>query len=332
MAKNLRAIKTSFIISIVFISLLLSITPSAPAKLVTYESILQIEYDENAVNTAVFQPDGPPVSIPLTIRFKVEIPPAFIRNFALRILFLQTFIITSAHIRLSILNPPDWAAVSIPNADVYPDIDTEFQEVRSSVVIAAHDDAPAEGFVLNLKAEHDFLLNAHVAPQQAFLNINFQPGYIPLIDVYTEKPSRVVGPQEAVTFPIKITNLGNKQTLVTARIIDYPKGWAPLLSQSQIVIPAASDAGTNIGEMIFSITPPYGFGWHNELETITLEFTPEFSPPQPNTSAYTGTPVPFQVTIRNRGFSTPGFESIAVILSAIIVISILIKKRSKYRI
>jgi len=78
--------------------------------------------------------------------------------------------------------------------------------------------------------------------------------------------------------------------------------------------------------MSFSITPPYGFGWHNELETITIEFTPQFSPPQGNASSNIGTPVPFQVIIRSRGFSTPGFELIGVFL-ALIIISIIIKKQ-----
>jgi len=327
MTKHLRAIKVSFIIgtllSLSFLSIALS-SPSASAKLITFESVLELDYDTQAVNDATFQPDGPPVSIPITVKFKLEMPSIILTNIFLRLLFLQTIIITSARVKLTVLNDPDWAAVSITNPNPYVDIDTNTVETTTSVVIAAHDDAPAEGFSLKLKAETDPLLNNHVPARDAYLDIVFQPGYIPLIDVYTEEPSRIVGPQDTVNFPIRITNLGNKQTLVTIRVVDYPQGWTPLLSQSQVIIPSA-ESGNNIGYLSFSITPPFGFGWHNDLETITLELTPQFSPPQGNMSGYIGTPVPFQMTIRNRGFSTPGFEMVIMII-AMIAVAIIIKK------
>ncbi len=327
MRKNFRTVKASLIISIVLFSTLFAITPTSSAKLITYEAVLEMDYDESAVNEAVFQPDGPPVSIPISLRFKAEVPPAFLSSIPLRILFLQTFIITSAQIRLSVINNPDWAAISITNPTPYVEIDSEFATTQTSIVIAAHDDAPAEGFSLKIKAETDQLLNKHVPAKEAYMDIVFQPGYIPLIDVYTEDPSRVVGPQETVTFPVRITNLGNKQTIVTAKIIDYPENWSPLLSQAQIIIPSAEGAGeNNVGYLSFSITPPYDLGWHNDLETITLEFTPEFSPPQANRSRFVGTSVPFQVTIRSRGFSTPGFETVGLLFAAVILIA-LFKKR-----
>jgi len=327
MIKHLRAIKVSFIIGIILSLSFLSITnsnPPASAKLLTFEPVLEMDYDTQAVNDAVFQPDGPPVSIPLTIRFKVQMPPQILKSIWLRIIFLQTFIVVSARVKLTVLNDPDWAAISITNPNPYVDIQTEMVETQTSIVIAAHDDAPAEGFTLKLKAETDPLLNNHVPARDAYVDIVFQPGYIPLIDVYTEKPSRIVSPQETVNFPIRITNLGNKQTLVTIKIVDYPKGWTPLLSQTQVIIPSA-ESGNNIGYMSFSITPPFDFGWHNDLETITLELTPEFSPPQGNMSGYVGTPVPFQMTIRSRGFSTPGFE-IVIMIIAMIAVSIIMKR------
>lgn len=330
MKKHLGKAKASLIIGFVFVSTLLAIVPSTSAKLLTYNAVLSLSYDADAVNNAVFQPDGAPYNIPINIKFKVEIPPIFISNLALRLIFLQTMIITSASVKITVLNPPTWAAVSINPSPQYVDINNTFSEAQAILSIAAHADAPSEGFSLNLKAETDSLLNGHVASQVASLDIVFKPGYIPLIDVYTENPTRIVGPQETVTFPIKITNLGNKQTLVTARIINYPNGWSPLLSQSQITIASVKE-GNNVGYLSFSITPPYGMGWHNELETITLEFTPQFSPPSGNISNNIGTPVPFQVTVRNRGFSTPGFEVAGLFLAVLgtVAITMIKKQRNK---
>jgi hypothetical protein len=326
---HLRKAQASLIIGLILVGTILSVVPSGSAeKFLTFEAVLEARYDADAVTDAIFQPDGAPVNIPIYLKFKVEVPPAFMAM-PLRLIFLQTFIITSAAVKITILNPPTWAAVSINPSPAYINIDTVFQETEAVLTIAAHDDAPAEGFVLKLKAETDYLLNKHVGPKEAFCDITFQPGYIPLIDVYTDNPTRIVGPQETVVFPIKITNLGNKRTLVTGRIINYPEGWSAQLSQSQITIPSAAE-GNNVGMISLSIIPPYGFGWHNDLEDIYLDFTPEFSPPSSNNSAYTGTPVPVQLTVRSRGFSTPGFETAGMLLSigiAIALISIIYKRK-----
>jgi hypothetical protein len=316
--------------TVLLLSAIIIIFPSVSAidKFFTYDSQLEVTYDEDVLNTVVFQPDGPPVTIPITIKHMVYVPDAIFSGFLLRILFLQTFMITSAQINLEIINPPEWAAMSLSNANPYVEIDTEEKSAETSLIIAAHDDAPAEGFTLQVKASIDPLLNNHVNAQEVYINIIFQPGYIPLINLYSESPNIVVSPQETVNIPIEITNLGNKQTIVRAKIIDKPDGWATLLPQSQIIIPSASDPGDNKELLTFSVTPPYGFGWHNEIETLILEFTPEFSPPTSgsNRSAFIGTPVQFQVNIRNRGFSTPGYEFVFLI-AAISIILILSKKR-----
>lgn len=332
MRKHLNFLKVGFII-ILLITTTLSFAPTVSAeKFFQFDSMLTLDYEAEVVNEAVFQPDGPSVSIPINIKYQVFVPDSFISNPALRLLFLQTFIITNAQIKLTVVNPPDWAAISLANPNPYVPISTETQETQTTLQIAAHKDAPAQGFSLRIQAETDPVLNGHVPSQEAYLDIQFQPGYIPLINVYTAEPNVVVAPQETVNFPIEITNLGNKETIVRARITDKPDGWATLLPQSQIIIPSARGGGDNTDTLTFSVTPPYGFGWHNELETISLEFTPEFSPPQGggNTSAFVGSPVQFQVTLRNRGFSTPGYEFILV-LAAIGIILFVGRKWRKFQ-
>ena len=330
MKTHLRKTRASLMIGLILVGTILSIVPSSSAaKFLTYDAVLVVTYDPEAVNQAIFKPDGPAVNIPIIIKYKVDVPPTFITEPALRFIFLQTIIITSAAVKMTILNPPTWAAVSINPSPAYVNIDSQFNQTTAVLTIAAHDDAPAEGFVLNIKAETDPVLNNHVAAKEAFVDITFQPGYIPLIDVYTESPTRIVGPQETVIFPIKITNLGNKRTLVTARILSYPEDWSVQMSQTQITIPSAAD-GNNIGYLSCSVIPPFGFGWHNDLETINLDFTPQFSPPQGNNTDYIGTPVAFQITVRNRGFSTPGFETGGMLLSigiAFALIGLLYKRK-----
>jgi hypothetical protein len=306
-------------------------TPTVKAaKLLYFNSFLEMTVTNiSTINDAVFRPDGPPVNIPLTIKYRVEIPPAFMTNTLLRIIFLQTFIILSAQVQLTIENPPAWAAVSINPSSPAVAIDTQWNYTQAVVTIAPHDDAPAEGFTLKIKAATPEILNRHVGPSTTTYDLVFQPGYTPLIDVYTTNPNRIVGPQDPVSFPIVITNKGNKQTLVTARITSsIPQGWTPLLSSSQITINSAAN-GANTGTLVFTITPPYGTGWHDDIQTFTLEFTPQFSPPQPDNPNYVGTPVPFQVTVRSRGFSTPGFEAPIMLIAVGITLALMIAMKTR---
>jgi hypothetical protein len=333
MTKHLRAVKATLIIGLVLVGTLFSTilispdTTTAEAKFFTFDSELQITYDADAVNQATFPPDGPPVSIPIYINYRVDIPQAIFSNTLLRIIFLQTIIIFSAQISITVVNQPEWAAVSITPSNPYVNIDNTFQNTTAILQIAAHSDAPAEGFTLKLHATVPPLLNQHIGAKEADLNIIFQPGYIPLINIDVENPSRIIDPQSTCTFKITITNLGNKETLVTGKVIQAPDGWAALLSQTQITIPSTKSAGNNVASLSFSITPPYGFGYHNDVGSILLEFTPQFSPPQGNNPSYIGTPVQVPLIVRSRGFSVPGFEIFGMIIALGISIALIARKQ-----
>jgi len=338
MTTHLKSVKATFIIAFIVVGTLFSTTLLSPqstiasAKLfpiLTYDSELEMSYNATAVNEAKFSPDGPSVAIPIYLKYRIDIPPKILSNTLFRLLFLQTIIIFSAQVTLNVTNPPSWAAVSITPANPYLNISNEFSEAKAILQIAAHSDAPAEGFNLKIHASLPPLLNNHVGSKEADLNIIFQPGYIPLINVNVENPSRIVNPQETTSFRITITNLGNKETLVTGRIAQAPSGWAALLSQTQVTIPSAESGGNNVVTLTFSATPPFGFGYHNDLASIQLEFTPQFSPPQGNNPNYIGTPVQVPLILRSRGFSTPGFETVGVLVALGVSIALISRMKIK---
>jgi hypothetical protein len=340
MTTYLRAVKAALIIGIVLVGSLFAtiyMSPSttiASAKLLTYDAALQLSYDIDAVNNAKFQPDGPPVLIPLTIQYRVFVPSTFLSSPILRIIFLQTFIIINAQISLTVVNQPTWAAVSITPSNPYVNISNSIETASAVLAIAPHANAPAEGFSLNIHASVPALLNNHVAAKEADLTVIFQPGYIPLINIDVDNPSRIVSPQQTTTFRIAITNMGNKQTLVTGKIVNAPEGWAALLSNNQILIDSSESGLSNVQYISFSVTPPYGLGYHDDLGQIILEFTPQFFPlpPQGNAANYTGAPVQVPLIVRSRGFSTPGFEIVGFILALVIVIAIVMKKQKNKQI
>ena len=75
---HLRKARASLIIGLILAGTILSIVPSSSAeKFLTYDAVLTVTYDANAVNDAIFKPDGPAVNIPIYIKYKVDMPPLF---------------------------------------------------------------------------------------------------------------------------------------------------------------------------------------------------------------------------------------------------------------
>ena len=316
--KKLIRVKVAVIVWIVLLGGFFVVSSVSSAKLLEFPAILQIEVNQSAITV---QPDGPAVSVPITVKYRVEVPPRLLQGMFGRWLVFGTFIVPPQKVHLSVLNKPDWANVAIVSPDIYVDIDTQFKEATTSLSISVYKNAPAHVYTLQIQAESSPL--GKILKQTAEAQISVTPGYIPLINVYTNKPTREVAPQTSVNFPIEISNEGNKETIVTGHIVSIPRDWTAYLPQSQIVIPSSIEGGDNKRTVTLSVTPPYGFGWHNELKTITVDFVAQASPP--GSSTKTGE-YHFQVMIRNRGFSLPGFEP-ALLLIAFLFVSLIMKKR-----
>ena len=233
------------------------------AKLITYNSVLQMSYDENAVNNAVFQPDGAPVSISLLVKFKVEIPEILLSNFILRILFLQTFIITSAKIKLSVVNAPDWATVSFSNPEVYADISPEFAVANTTMTIAVHSGAPSESYNLIIKAETDSLLHNHVPANDAEVNIVFQPNWTPFLEIFAPQSTVQTPPDQITVIPINVTNCGNAQTKVSAQINTSLEGWSTYIIPPQIILSTHETQ-----QMTLLLIPPVDFEGIKNIEIL----------------------------------------------------------------
>jgi hypothetical protein len=230
-----------------------------------FDSELEISFNTSAVNNASFQPDGPPVSIPLYIKYRVDIP-----NFLLRppFIFLKRWfvfgrlIFPTQKILLSIINPPEWAAIAITPSTPYIDVNNnEFSEATAVLQIALHSDAPAEGYTLEINAEAPRL--GKILEKDASLDIIFQPAWVPLLDIYGHSYIRTP-PNETTTTTINITNLGNHECLVIANFTEI-SGWSIYLDPSQLWL--------SIGQtkpMTLLFKPPENF---QGIQEINFTFT-----------------------------------------------------------
>ena len=134
-------------------------------------------------------------------------------------------------------------------------------------------------------------------------------------------------------FPIKIENLGNAPTEVTAQVLNQPDGW--VVSCTSVVLinskMLAGEGGSTSGTVYLQVRPPIGFGYHYDEEVIQVKLTPSADRhPELLGKEYT-----LDFTVRSVGFSTFGIEIVLpvvlLIVLLIIVIIMMVKRRGFFR-
>ena len=322
MTKHLRRVKVSLIMGILLISTVICLVNTASSKIIEYPSLITIEITPESIAALQEPVDIESVLIvQLKIGYSVSIPAWTEPGGTLARLWLFGSMIQYPQlIHLEIEGKPDWADIALAVPDVYiQNFSTYPVYTTADLIITPYIDAPAVPKSVTIKATAGNI--GRILGVVYHRTLNFEPDYIPLIRVETEKPTRQVAPREPINFEITIMNMGNKETLVNGRVLDAPDEWAALISPTQLPLGPGETATVTV-----SMTAPYTFGWHNEIRTFTVEFTPEKSPP--STPPVTGSAQIVQLRVNSIGFSTPGFEFV-LLFTALIISLIIIKKRTK---
>jgi hypothetical protein len=295
---------------------------TADAKLITYPAYLNFRFPNGSLDR-LNEPIG--VEDVITVNFEVgyKIGPAELLNTLPGKLWLfSSFIVFPSTVNLEVVDKPDWAQVYVSpsslNLDVRSDGDYEWQTV--SLIISPLMDAPAE--------PDQFIIRASSSSRGRIDEISFEqtipyePDYNPLIYVTVDEPTRTASPGETINFKATVENQGNKETLVTVRIKYASEDWAPVLSISSIPLGAKETK-----EVSLSLIAPYNFGWHDDVRSFTLEFTPEMLPRE--TPPNIGTPEEIQVRIKSMGFFPGGLKFIVLFIAIIVILLVYLKKFRK---
>lgn len=309
-------------------SMMLVQTSSAKGSgLLSFTPILQLEVDTSALNEEI-QPDGKAINVPVTVKYRIDVP-AWLQSPLLVpierfIVYGKLGIIPPMKIHLSVVNKPEWADVSIASPDLYIDIkENEFSYANTSISISIYKDAPAEVYTLILRAESDPM--GRVAPQSVEAQFKIKPGYIPLITINTEKPIKEAGPMTTLTFPIKICNNANKETVVKLVDYDIPPGWGVQPSQNQIVIPKGGEATLSV-----AVTTPPGFGWTpNQVQQIKFKFVALPSPPPLEYEETSSNTYVYSISIKSGSAPAAGLAGgiVAILVVILIVVMVVLKKK-----
>jgi len=337
MNTSFKNLKTLSVIGLLLICGFVSFTLFTPEKVVkadpiiTYNSVLRIEYPEEKLDDPI-QVDET-FSVPFTVYYSTNLP-EWATGAGKFILFGQFMLFPpQIHLEVETSSFEEWASIGFDSKDLLPsDIPTQGMDpvpVTANLQISPYREAPSEPQFVNINFSVEgikFIKGDRLKGFSQTIRIPFTPAYVPQIDVFVDKPMRVAGPREPVSFNIRVKNVGNKQTIVKVKPVNVPQSWAPVINPPQITINPDEEE-----TMTFSVVPPYSFGWHNEMQSMQLDFEPYPSPPSSGReyNLSMGQVVTTSVRINNYGFSIPGFEFVAVIAALGIALVIFKKKYKK---
>ncbi len=309
MTKNFKTVKASFVTGIVVISLVFAVLPTASAGLLlNLQSALLITWNTAATNEPVI-PRGQLLQLSLNITH-------YVTRGALGRGLLQFYKGSPVTITIQIIETPSWVTATLSQGSLQATINPDQPTAYSTMItLQVDDNAPAysQGYI---KLQATASKAGFIKGITQEFTLTFIPGYKPLIKAeYPDSNTMQIGPLDTAVFPIKITNLGNAQTIVKFTIEKVPEGWNAIITSELLL--GEGNGSTNTAYLV--IKPPKNFGYHNDEKTIRISMLPVKYDTPTNVGAITIN----DFLVESRGFSTPGFESIAFIGALTIVLTLI---------
>ncbi|MEF8878928.1 MAG: hypothetical protein V5A64_00875 [Candidatus Thermoplasmatota archaeon] len=150
--------------------------------------------------------------------------------------------------------------------------------------------------------------------------IQFIPGYLPLLELDTKQSKKKVVAGEIADFEVNIKNRGNAISDISFMVVDKPEGWKVQLPDDLEV-----DLESNV---TISARGPKTFGFHNDRGIIKVKVIPSHY----KNESLEGKDYFLSFIVQSEGFSTPGFGSFTLLLGLLAVISIFrYRKKIKFK-
>lgn len=323
MKKTLRTVKAGIVMGILLVSIFAAFIPSVSAAgVISCQVTLKVEpVTPEDLNQLV--EIKKPVKIPIKVTYLVT---GLFADVAIPIFSSK---VTVASISLSVVDTPSWVSASIEPNVVIPEIkiggasDTAILSVSFNEMAPGRFDVP---ITIKMEAQRIDGVLFFIEGKTYTGTITVTPQFVPIIDVTPRTNFKEVSPGELVEFPIDLENLGNDITEFIFKIGDLPEGWVASMPANKKVDSAVT-GGNPKATVTLSVTPPYNFGYHDETKVIKVyvkgQYYAKTTDEVLETEEYE-----LSLQIRNRGFSTPGFEAIFVVF-ALIGIAFIVKKRRK---
>ena len=232
-----------------------------------------------------------------------------------------------AIIKLDVVETPDWCYAAFRYPTAAANI-TEKYVFQMPLYIIIDEDAPAyEQGVIKVKAK---VLGPPAAKFitsfEKIEELAFQPAYNPIISVdLPDVNTKQIRPRETANFPIKITNIGNDQTVVSLKVESLPEGWSAVVTDEVLLDKEESYTAT------LTISPPKDIGYREDLGVIRISLTPSRAYDQQEV----GDKMSLSFLVQSKGFFAEGqgtFSIFGVIIFLAIIILIFIRFIAKRKI
>jgi hypothetical protein len=313
MKKHHKTLKVSAITCLVLVSFFIILIPTSSAALFGMTSNVKMNY-KITENMKVVPLSGQ-LSVPINVSYQIE------GVFAKAWEGLLGSLTATVDIRVK--ETPQWATALVTPNVVTPDISTTWKSEEAYVHISFDATAQANDPVVIIIEMTASAPISRIRSVTKSFEISFTPTFLPIIDVNPKTVYKEVSPGEIAVFDIELENLGNAETEFLFTVTEVPKTWtASIVSNTKVDSTLAGGSGKKT--VTLSVTPPYDFGYHNEIVEVKISVTGRYYAGKAAGPQETEIPeITFQV--RNRGFSTPGFDIVIVLIGLISVIFIMKK-------
>jgi len=309
-----------FISFIILIILLLTIMPSSSAGFMDdwyrCEPIIDVEWNETDISEPI-SPYSEPREIPIKIKIKISGP--------LQHIVSEKYGGNDFFVDLYMEDTPEWCKASLYPPIIIMKVSQNWEIANATIAITLDKDSPAfqrEELKIRIVSRR-MGYKATVVPEgNATLTIPFKVGYVPYLAINELGGNhKEIEPNEVAYFPLEVINLGNDITDVKIDLITVPDGWNVEVFD---FITLDKYHGKSYKKTLnLAVKPPDSFGYHEDREVIEVSITPSSN----FDSNLTGESNILTFVVYSRGFSTPGFEGITVIISLFVVLFIYKRKK-----
>lgn len=309
MRKNFRAVKVSLIMGILLVSVFAIMLPVSSVKaqgLFGFASVVDIEWlGEN--ESVIVKPNQEYGLYRLRVTYQITKGPFG------GLIYAFLYVGKRVDIKLEIIDfPREWSEVLLPTDtltfSLRPNLN-EIVEKYLTLQISVTEDAPAfRDGKISIRATVNKI--GLIREFDKTLQLNFKSDYLPLLGVIPETQHKLIGPMDTAEIPIRVTNLGNARTDAQFRVTNVPEGWIAIVTDKIILETKQTD------NIFLTVKPPKSFGYHDEYETIVIEYTPRWA----ENVQVRGITEIVTVAVESRGISVIGIEVILPIIVLIILV------------
>ncbi len=307
MKKSFKAIQMSIVFMIVLSSVFAIVNVSsqksstASAQIIPQLPVI-LSLDREG-NESLFVDPANPGQIAIVVSYSLQAP----------VDVLEKFYMPPTTVTLSVQgDEEDWITVTLDKNELEMFNDDSQKVTLNIAVTEAAPYTQQRKITLSATAEGKTLWKEVTKT----LDITYTPNFLYFVSAESKASYFETSPQEPISIPITIKNSATYGVKFDFSMDNRPDGWT-ITAPNPIEV-SSSQKGENVQETLLSVTPPYDFGYHDEIASFSVKV---YAKPFPIGEDYILIDtLNFEVQSRGFSLSPSGYGIIMMILPIIIIL------------